>query len=227
MTESVTRPAGAAAHTEERAARNARDVRPYLACAAIAMVLAGLTARDVYRQREADARELRKLQIDVQPSVLLAGRGRLLGDARAPYTLVEFGDYECPPCRRTQELVHAAMSRYRGRLKLDFRQHPLSQIHPHALEAALATESASTAEEFWMLHERLFQTDLRLKGAVSGAAKQAGVRMDGRKARKRLDADIALGERLGISATPSFLLCCPDGRVYRLRGIEDLDKLLG
>lgn len=151
------------------------------------------------------------------------------GDARSPYTLVEFGDYECPPCRAVAPLLRTLLSRYGGRLRLTFRNLPLKGMHPLAMDAAVAAEAAREQGKFWPMHDGLYSARpdsarisslertlgldmVCLRKAESGSALRA-VTMDERQA-----------AALGVQATPSFLLCCPDGRVLRL---DSLDQLRG
>lgn len=203
-----------------------RDMLPFIACAGIAALMAGLMARDIWRERQAWGVAVHRMVLPVPAAALLAGRHGFRGRPSAPYTLVEFGDYECSPCRRSQEPLRALLANHQGRLRLDFRQNPLVAIHRHAREAALAAESARAAERFWPVHDAVFGTDLSRRGAVADVLRRAAVVPNTIKAQRQLRADGALARRLGVDGTPTFVLCRPDGRVLRLRDLEDVDRLV-
>jgi protein-disulfide isomerase len=59
-------------------------------------------------------------------------------------TIVEFTDFECPYCRRLHATLEQVVKAYDGKVRVIRKQHPLSQIHPHAETAARA---ACCAEE--------------------------------------------------------------------------------
>ena len=58
------------------------------------------------------------------------------GDAHAPVTLVEYGDYQCPACGMAYPVVKAVQKHFGKRLRFVFRNFPLTQIHPEAEGAA-------------------------------------------------------------------------------------------
>jgi protein-disulfide isomerase len=84
-----------------------------------------------------------------------------LPDAR--YTLVEYGDYECPGCGRLFVSLRDLHAELGDELRLVFRHYPLSGIHPHAQQAAEAAEAAGAQGRFWEMHDLLFQNQAALK----------------------------------------------------------------
>jgi protein-disulfide isomerase len=69
----------------------------------------------------------------------------VLGDPNAPVTVEEFGDYECPYCAGAAPVLRELIEVSNGHVRLIFRNFPLFEVHPHALTAALAAESASAS----------------------------------------------------------------------------------
>jgi protein-disulfide isomerase len=136
------------------------------------------------------------------------------GPADAPVTLVEYGDYQCPYCGAAHPVLKAVQKHFGARLRFVFRNFPITELHPHALEAAAAAEFAAVHGKFWPVHDGLyeFQTRLgmplyeRLVGAqgLSGddlrAALAAGENID------RIQADFQGGVRSGVNGTPSFFI---------------------
>jgi protein-disulfide isomerase len=94
--------------------------------------------------------DLSKLLLPVQPDDHLQGAQ----DAR--YTLVEYGDYECPDCGRLFETLRDLHGQLGEDLRLVFRHYPRSGIHPHAQQAAEAAEAAGAQGRFWEMHDLLF-----------------------------------------------------------------------
>jgi protein-disulfide isomerase len=84
------------------------------------------------------------------------------GNAAAPVTLVEYGDYECPDCLNSEPIVQQLLERFSNRLKIVFRHFPLSSVHPRASAAAQAAEAAGAQGKFWEMHRALFKNQHRL-----------------------------------------------------------------
>src|SRR4029077_6328408 len=87
-----------------------------------------------------------------------------LGPEHAVVTLVEYGDFECPNCKQAVPAVKMLLERFADRVRVFYRHFPLEEVHPHALTAALASQSAASQRKFWPMHDMLFanQTHLAL-----------------------------------------------------------------
>jgi protein-disulfide isomerase len=141
---------------------------------------------------------------------------------------VEFGDFECPYCRRAFPAVKRLREELGGRVGFAFRHFPVTERHPHAERAAEAAEAARAQGRFWEMHDRLFEHQDQLEDAdLAGHAEAVGLDMDRFHAematRAHLDrvrADRAEGEAIGIQGTPGFVI---DGRRYT--GFYDLESL--
>jgi protein-disulfide isomerase len=70
--------------------------------------------------------------------------------------IVEYGDYECPYSRQAFREIERVEQRLGGGVRFAFRHFPLTEIHPHALAAAAAAETAALQDRFWDMHELLF-----------------------------------------------------------------------
>jgi protein-disulfide isomerase len=83
-------------------------------------------------------------------------RDHVRGPDRAPVTLVEYGDFECPYCGRAEPAVRGLLAGY-GDLRYVWRHLPLTDVHPHAQLAAEAAEAAGLQGKFWEMHDQLLR----------------------------------------------------------------------
>ncbi len=84
------------------------------------------------------------------------------GPSAAPLIL-EYGDYECPYSRRAYREIQRLGGRPDGGVRFAFRHFPLTEIHPHALAAAVAAEAAALQGGFWEMHDLLFHRQKALE----------------------------------------------------------------
>jgi protein-disulfide isomerase len=136
------------------------------------------------------------------------------GDDRAAITLVVYGDYQCPYTARSVLLVAQLLDRLGDRLRYVFRNFPLLDMHPDALAAARAAEAADRQGRFWDMHALLFGHQQALDElALHRHAAQLGLD-EAQFARdfadagceRRVLADRAGGEALGVGSTPTFFV---------------------
>lgn len=150
------------------------------------------------------------------------------GDDGAPVTLVEYGDFECPQCRRAYPFVRELERRFGDRLRVVFRHFPLTNAHPHAQRAAEAAEWAATRGAFWQMHDAIYEGPPRLSdgrlidiaaelGAPVGALAEA---WSTHAFFKRVKEDFLSGLASGVTGTPSFFV-----NGARHDGPWDLDAL--
>jgi protein-disulfide isomerase/rhodanese-related sulfurtransferase/uncharacterized membrane protein len=133
---------------------------------------------------------------------------------RAPVTVVEFGDFECPSCSLSEETARQIRAQYGDRIRFVFRQFPLSKIHPQAEKAAEASECAAEQGKFWEAVEKLYaeQADLSVD-ALKRYARELGLDqnrfnqcLDSGETVSRINRDLADGRALGVRATPTFFI---------------------
>jgi protein-disulfide isomerase len=136
------------------------------------------------------------------------------GPENAEVTLVEYGDYECPHCGRAYAIVQQVQKHFGKRLRLVFRNFPLSELHPHAEAAAEVAEFAGAQGKFWEMHDRLFENQTRLGetlfvdlgeklGLSTIALRQA---LEQGTFEPRVRADFKGGVRSGVNGTPTFFI---------------------
>ena len=139
---------------------------------------------------------------------------RLRGNPKAPVTIVEFADFQCPFCQSVEPTLKKLLEKYDGRVRLAYRDLPLREIHPQAELAAEASRCAGEQGKFWEYHDLLFQNQSRLdrNGLIEQARnrkldeKQFDSCLDGGKYKAQVDEDRQAGLRAGVDGTPGFFI---------------------
>jgi protein-disulfide isomerase len=139
-----------------------------------------------------------------------------LGPADAPVTIVEFTDFQCPFCKRSEDTVKQLRAHYGDKIRIVHMDFPLS-FHSHAMDAARAARCANEQGKFWQYRDALFADQSKLAPAdLKATAKQLGLTMsqfdscfDKAKYQSEIQADLAQGNKLGVDGTPAFFI---DGR---------------
>ena len=144
------------------------------------------------------------------------------GPAAAPVKVVEFSDFMCPFCRNLALALGGFVPQAGGRVAVYFKNYPLDQTcnaklpgstHPGACNLALGGVCAHRQGKFEAYHDKVFSSELRNPTAldVVRLAGEAGLNaqamqgcLDDPKSKEALAAEIAEGNRLGISATPTL-----------------------
>lgn len=85
-----------------------------------------------------------------------AGNSVAKGPENAKVTIIEFSDFECPFCQRAFPTVQQIMDTYPNDVRIVYKHLPLTNIHPHAEKAAIASECARDQGKFWELHDKMF-----------------------------------------------------------------------
>lgn len=144
----------------------------------------------------------------------LSSTGHRDGPASAPVKVVEFADFQCPACRALAPTVRA-LPRLSPKVAVVTRAFPLTRIHPLARMAALAAECASAQGRYSEMSDVLYATQdslgilpwgdfVRRAGLSDSAAFRRCLR-DTTTARV-VAADVLSGRRLGVVATPTFVV---------------------
>lgn len=157
------------------------------------------------------------------------GKAPILGNDKAPVTVVIFSDYQCPFCKRAEETLKKVTETYGDKVRVIWKDQPLP-FHPRAKPAAnLALEARAQKGDkgFWDAHDKLFASAPKLEDAdLEAIAKDMG--LDVAKAKDaiakdkykaQIEADQTLADDLNASGTPHFFI---NGR--RLVGAQPLEK---
>ena len=141
------------------------------------------------------------------------------GKGSTGITLVEYGDFQCPFCGQYYPIVKQIQSEYNDQIFFQFRNYPLTNLHPNAFAAARAAEAAGMQDKFWEMHDALYETQQQWSEMSDATpffdelAKKLD--LDTAKFKKDrssiavnnlINADLAAGAKLKVEGTPTFFL---------------------
>ncbi len=143
------------------------------------------------------------------------------GDPNAKVTVIEFGDFRCPFCKRFFTDVEPQLQKDyidTGKVKFYFRQYAF--LGPASTVAANAAECANEQNKFWDFHDYLYknqpsETDTsiyttdnltQIVGNLGMDTDQFRTCLDGKKYDKNVSDDLAAGQKVGVNATPTFYI---------------------
>ena len=146
--------------------------------------------------------------------VEVAATGPSKGPEDAPVTIVEFADFECPYCSRILPSLERLEETYGDKVRLVFRQFPLSNIHRHAQNAAEASLCANEQNKFWEMHDVMFEEqralgleELKEKAVRLGLhTEEFNACLDSNKYADQVAADFDDARRLGLTGTPAMFI---------------------
>ncbi len=178
-----------------------------------------LKASEIQQAREKYLDSLRDkadVSILLQPPSVQMGYdpARVRGDAKAPITIVEFSDFQCPFCKKVQGALNDVMARYPGRVKLAYRDFPMRTLHTNAQIAAEAGRCAGEQGKFWEFHDAMFADQAKLnEPGLLETAHSLGMDgesfrscLTGDKFKAQIEQDVQDGTRAGVSGTPGFFI---------------------
>jgi protein-disulfide isomerase len=136
------------------------------------------------------------------------------GNANAAIELVEYGDYQCPYCGHAYPIIKNIQKKMGNKLKFVFRNFPLAESHPNAVNAAVSSEAAALQNKFWEMHDHLYEHQNSLNDAsLIKYAGQLGLNVERFETdfekpelMKKVDDDFESGVRSGVNGTPSFFI---------------------
>lgn len=174
---------------------------------------AGAVARQAFVDELREKQEVKVLFEPLRAELELTD-ATLKGPADAPITLVEFSDFQCPACKSFNPILSQVLDEYGDKIQVAFRQFPLRSIHPQAQPAAEAALCAREQGKFWQIHDAMFADQrslnppdlkqlartLELDGEAFDACFDEG------RHRPLIEEDLARGQQLGVSGTPSVFI---------------------
>jgi protein-disulfide isomerase len=157
---------------------------------------------------------------EAQKAVPLDARSK--GSPKAPVTVYEMSDFQCPYCRRFALETFPQLERdyiATAKVRWVFVNFPLTSVHQHAAAAAQLGLCAAEQKGFWPVHDLLFkyqETWATLKEAgpffvsladSAGLSKTALLScLQSSETVNSVQADAEGAARSGASSTPTFYI---------------------
>ncbi|PIR08393.1 protein-disulfide isomerase [Candidatus Gottesmanbacteria bacterium CG11_big_fil_rev_8_21_14_0_20_37_11] len=172
----------------------------------------------------------------IDESILIRENSNKISSPGAELNLIEFADYKCPACATYLPVIKDILKEYKGRINYVYRHYPLPQ-HKNAYIAAQAAEAAGKQGKYWEYHEMLYsnQSDWSSENNVTDKfteyAKDLQLDINKFKSdldmpeiKQKIEQDIQDGNRVKLSATPTFFL---DGeQIQNPESDEDFKTLI-
>jgi Na+:H+ antiporter, NhaA family len=130
-------------------------------------------------------------------------------------TVLIYGDYLCPYCRRLRQVLDRLRRALGERMVYVFRHYPNERAHPSSELASIAAEAAGDQGHFWEMHDALYEREPTLvdNQRLVQIAESLGLdterferALDDPKVRQRVQEDLTDGRRNGVTATPTIFI---------------------
>ena len=150
---------------------------------------------------------------------------KLVGGAtneQADVVIVEFGDFQCPFCKKLWTGMEEYLDTTDRSIRLHFAHYPLNaacnpdinDLHPFACQAAVAAVCSAKQEKFWKFGDVVFENQESLeRGDLVDYAKESGLDVDAfetclddPKSMGQVRWDIGMGNKADLSGTPTFFI---------------------
>jgi protein-disulfide isomerase len=143
----------------------------------------------------------------------------VLGDPKAPITIVEYADFECPVCRNLHDAIRGLLPNY-PQVKIIFKDFPIEALHPWARTAALAGRCAyqQDPKAFWKLYDMIYDNQDLISPSnayekMLDYATRSRLNPDSFKscmaspqATSEVDGSLANGRLLDVRSTPTLFV---------------------
>lgn len=163
------------------------------------------------------------------PSVI--GNSPTAGAAANTIVLLEFSDFQCPFCAKAHDTVKRFMAKHQDEVTRVYKAFPLSAIHDQAVPAAKAAWAAKQQGQFWAYYDALFtqQEDLgeplyeQIAVVLGLDLEQFERDRNSPAATAAVNTDMALGEEIGVTGTPTFFL---NGASFPGQDLSEMEQAL-
>lgn len=159
----------------------------------------------------------------------------VLGDSSAPVTIVEFGDYQCPFCKRWNETIKPTIEKNlieTGKASLIYVDFPI--IGSDSVTIHSGSYCAAEQGLYWEYHDFAYANQEHenngwansnnLKLLVSGIdgldVSQFSECLDSKKYDQRVKDNKKIATDAGARSTPSFIIIGPDGSAEMIVGAQ-------
>lgn len=145
----------------------------------------------------------------------------VLGKSDGKVTLIEYGDFQCPPCGSAAPRIKIITEQYKNQLRFVFRNFPITTAHANAKAAAGTAEAAGLQGKYWEMHDKIYAAQVdwsNLTGTdrtnfFENYAKDLNLDITkfnldiaSTSVGDKINYDSALGKKAEVNATPTFFL---------------------
>ena len=153
------------------------------------------------------------------------------GPANAPVTIVEFADFECPFCGGFYPTLKLVEKNYADKVRLVYRQFPITTIHPNAQKAAEASLCANDQQKFWEFYDSLFSDQSHLDiASLKQRAQALGLNtatfntcLDSGSQAATIQKDRDEAQKIGVNSTPTVFI---NGRLLGGRSYAEIQEVI-
>ena len=137
-----------------------------------------------------------------------------IGPVAAKVTVVAFVDFQCSACSMFSPLMKKVIGEFGSNVRLVVRDFPLTQIHEHGLDAALAAYAAKQQGKFFEMGDLMYRNQDALDDdSLNKYAAQVGMNVEqfqrdahSPAAMAEVKKDIEDGNSYGVSGTPTIFI---------------------
>ena len=210
-----------AVQAEEAAAKRKRNIT-IAAIVLGALVVVGLVIALSGGSEKKPATDAASLNKVAETKALFAGipqNGKILGDPKAPVTMIEFADLQCPFCRQYTQSAFPQLVKDDVRTgKVKMQLETLAFLGPDSLKAGRAAAAAAKQNKLWQFADVMYNnqgtensgyvTDKYLDAILAGAGAdkvKAAAFMKTADSKQGVTDATSLGETYGVIQTPTFV----------------------
>jgi protein-disulfide isomerase len=198
-------------------------------------IMIGVLVGGVLSEYEVNSNNSEKLT----STKLIENGSPLMGNINAPITIVEWGDYQCTFCYKFHQNTLDKINEdfiETGKVKIIFKDFPLNGFDSKL--AAEASYCAQDQEKYWEYHDELFKnwggerTGWITRESLTKFAETVEIDvekfnkcLDDHKYENKVNLLYEFGKKIGIDATPSFLVF-NDQKMVKIRGNQPIEVFL-
>lgn len=153
---------------------------------------------------------------------IIGRRHGFYGRQDAPFTVIVFGNYSCHACKVGIEMLESWIDKTNIATRLLYRNH-IVQVAECENPTLINLELSRTKGTFWRESQRLFNQDVN---KLNPTSLYKGTSEELKNVKADLEADYFLTGRIGLKSTPIIYFSTPNGRVYQVLSIEQMENII-
>jgi len=143
---------------------------------------------------------------------------KVKGNPQARLQIVEFIDFQCPPCATGAKYLKRIMDDHPDLIRLELKHFP-SPSHKHAYQSARYSECAARQGSVWPFAELLIQRQQQWEGLADATdvfdlmaieldlnKKELDACLQGQNPQDAIEANRREGQALSVTSTPTYFI---------------------